>query len=455
MPARSIDDIGLILANPLRCYASGVESPAPPVSALQPVERLRALRHRNYRLFLTGQTVSLCGTWITSVATAWMVYRLTSSAFLLGVVGFASQAPTAILAPVAGVWVDRWDRHRVLVVTQACAMLQSTALAVFALTGLMTVTHLIVLGAIQGLINAFDVPARQSFVVQMIDDRADLANAIALNSSMVNGTRLIGPAVGGVLIAAVGEGWCFAIDAVSYVAVIASLLAMRITPLPPRSRRGNVWAELADGLGYVRRTPLVFAVLTMLATASLLGMPYTALMPAFAVERLGGGAHTLGFLIGASGLGALAAALYLAGRRTVVGLGTVIGRAAAVFGLALVALAFVRSPWLAAPILFVAGTGMMLLLAGTNTIIQSLVDEDKRGRVMSLYTLAFFGATPIGALVGGIVARRFGTEVAIGLGGGACIVAALAFRSMLPHLRAVSRPLYVEKGLLPPLDAGT
>jgi MFS family permease len=423
------------------------------VQAALPRPRLgRALRHRNYRLFLSGQTVSLCGTWITSVATAWMVYRLTSSAFWLGVVGFSSQAPTAILAPVAGVWVDRWDRHRVLLVTQACAMVQSTLLAIFALTGLMTVGHLIALGALQGLINAFDVPARQSFVVQMIDDRADLANAIALNSSMVNGTRLIGPTLAGVLIAAVGEGWCFAIDAISYVAVIGSLLAMRLTAVPPRPRRASVWAELADGLAYVRATPMVMAVLSMLAITSLLGMPYSAMMPAFAVERLGGGPHTLGFLVSATGVGALAAALYLASRRTVVGLGSVLARAAAAFGVALLTLAFVRSPWVAMPVLFVAGAGMMLQLAGTNTIVQSLVDEDKRGRVMSLYTLAFFGATPVGALLSGAVARAFGTHVAIGLGGACCMVVAIVFRAGLPALRVASRPLYVAKGLLPPPD---
>ena len=419
-------------------------------SRSRPVAHLgRALRHRNYRLFLSGQTVSLCGTWITSVATAWMVYRLTSSAFLLGVVGFCSQAPTAVLAPIAGVWVDRWDRQRVLIVTQVCAMVQSSALALFALTGTMTVTHLIVLGALQGVINAFDVPARQSFVVQMIDDRADLANAIALNSSMVNGTRLIGPALAGLLIAGIGEGWCFAIDAVSYLAVIASLLAMRLAPIVRRPRTGNVWAELADGVRYVRGTPLIMAVLLMLATSSLLGMPYSTLMPAFAVERLGGGAHTLGFLVGASGSGALVAALYLAGRRSVVGLGGVLARAAAAFGIALVALSLVRSPWLAAPILFVAGFGMMLQLAGVNTIVQSLVDEDKRGRVMSLYTLAFFGAAPIGALIGGTLARTLGTEVAIGAGGAACVIVALVFRAALPGLREASRALYIAKGLLP------
>ena len=411
----------------------------------------RALRHRNYRLFITGQAVSLCGTWITSVATAWMVYRLTSSEAWLGAVAFASQAPTAVLAPVAGVWVDRWDRHRVLIVTQACALVQSALLAVFALTGTMTVAHLMVLGAVQGLINAFDVPARQSFVVQMIDDRADLANAIAINSSMVNATRLIGPTIGGVLISVVGEGWCFAIDAVSYVAVIASLLAMRLAPVAPRPRRGSVWAELADGVRYVRTTPIILVVLLLLALSSLLGMPYSSMMPAFAVERLGGGSNTLGLLVGASGLGALAAALYLAGRHSVVGLGGVLARATAAFGVSLVALAFVRSPWAAVPVLFVAGAGMMLQLAGTNTIIQSLVDEDKRGRVMSLYTLAFFGAAPIGALIVGGVASLIGTHVAIGLGGGACCVAAIVFRAGLPQLRAVSRPLYVAKGLLPPL----
>ena len=412
----------------------------------------RALRHRNFRLFLAGQTVSLCGTWITSVATAWMVYRLTSSAFLLGVVGFVSQAPTALLAPVAGVWVDRWDRHRVLLVTQLLAMAQSSALAVFALTGTMTVGHLIVLGALQGFINAFAIPARQAFVVQMIDDRADLANAIALNSSMVNGTRMIGPALAGVLVAAFGEGWCFAIDAISYLAVIVSLLAMRLTPVVPRPRHGSVWAELADGVRYVRGTPLVMAMLLMLAASSLLGMPYSTLMPAYTVERLGGDSHTLGFMVAATGLGALAAALYLASRRSVVGLGSVLARATAAFGVALITLAVVRSPWLAAPALVVAGCGMMLQLAGTNTIVQSLVDEDKRGRVMSLYTLAFFGAAPLGALLGGALAGQVGTHVAIGLGGGACMIIAVVFRAALPRLRAVSRPLYVAKGLLPPPD---
>lgn len=409
----------------------------------------RALRHRNYRLFVAGQTVSLCGTWITSVASSWMVYRLTGSPLLLGVVAFASQAPTAILAPIAGVWVDRWNRHRVLVVTQALAMLQSAALALFALTDLMTVTHLIVLGAAQGLINAFALPARQAFVVQMLDDRADLANAIALNSTMVNGTRLIGPSLAGVLIAAVGEGWCFAIDAVSYVAVLASLLAMRIAPPPARPRQGSVWAELADGLGYVRRTPLIMVLLLVLASTSLFAMSYTALMSALAVERLGGGAGTLGFLLGAVGLGALAGALYLAGRRTIIGLGGVLSLATGAFGGALVLLAFVRSPWLAAAVLFIAGLGMMVQNAGINTLVQSLVDEDKRGRVMSLYTLAYFGTTPVGAILSGAVAREVGTHVTIGLGGALCLLVAIGFRAALPRLRERSRSLYVAKGILP------
>ncbi|HVV86898.1 MAG TPA: MFS transporter, partial [Kofleriaceae bacterium] len=422
-----------------------VPPPARPVAHLG-----RALRHRNYRLFIGGQTVSLCGTWITNVATAWLVYRLTHSSAWLGAFAFASQIPTAVLAPVAGVWVDRWDRHRVLVITQICAMLQSAALAVFALSGLMTIARLMVLGSIQGLINAFDMPARQSFVVRMIDDRADLANAIAINSSMVNATRLVGPALGGVLIVAVGEGWCFTIDAISYLAVIASLLAMRVAKVPPRPRVSHVWAELVDGLRYVRRTPLISAVLLLLAWSSLVGMPYSSQMPAFAAKRLGGGPHTYTLMVGASGLGALSSALYLASRRSVVGLGSVLARAAAAFGAGLLALSFVRSPWLAAPIVMVVGAGMMLQMAGVNTIVQSLVDEDKRGRVMSLYALAFFGSQTVGALIAGAVASAVGPHVVVGVGGACCVLAAIVFRAALPALRTVSRPLYVAKGLLPP-----
>src|SRR5438477_3143421 len=292
----------------------------------------RALRHRNFRLFFAGQSISLIGTWLTRVATSWLVYRLTRSALLLGVVGFAGQIPTFFLAPIAGVWVDRWDRHRVLVWTQVLAMIQSALLAAFAIAERSTVFEVAVLCAMQGIINAVDMPARQAFLVEMIEDRDDLPNAIALNSSMVNGARLIGPSMAGVLIAAVGEGWCFAIDAISYLAVIASLLAMRVPRRAALHAPPRVLAQLREGLAYVVGFAPIRAVLLLLALVSLLGMPYAVLMPVIASEVLHGDANTLGFLVASSGLGALVGALYLASRRSVVGLGRVNAIAAATFG---------------------------------------------------------------------------------------------------------------------------
>lgn len=409
----------------------------------------RALRHRNYRLFFAGQGLSLIGTWITRLATSWMVYRLTGSALLLGVVAFANQAPSAALAPLAGVLVDRWDRHRVIVVTQALAMLQSTALAVLALTGVMQVVHLIALGMVQGIINAFDMPARQSFLIEMIDDRADLSNAIALNSSMVNGAKLVGPSIAGVLIALVGEGWCFAIDAVSYLAVIGSLLAMRVTPRPLPAVQTSMWHQLYEGVCYVVRQPLIRAVLLLLAVSALFGQPYTVLMPSLVSSVLGGGPDMLGLLMGATGLGALAGALYLASRSTVLGLGTVIARVSLGFGLGLIALSFAPNAWLAAPLMFVTGLCMMVQMAATNTIIQTVVDEDKRGRVMSFYAVAFFGASPLGALVEGSIASAIGVSHTLLAGGAICLIGALVFRKALPGLRRETRPIYQRLGILP------
>lgn len=387
----------------------------------------RALRHRNYRLFFAGQGLSLIGTWITRLATAWMVYRLTGSALLLGVVAFANQAPSAILAPIAGVLVDRWDRHRVIVVTQILAMLQSTALAVLALSGAMTVHHLILLGTAQGVINAFDMPARQSFLVQMIEDRADLSNAIALNSSMVNGAKLIGPSIAGLLIAAVGEGWCFAIDAASYLAVLASLLRMRVAPRPTPPPSRGIWRPLREGVVYVARSPTIRTVLLLLSVSALFGQPYTVLMPVIVRAELGGGPHALGLLMGAAGLGALTGALYLASRSTTTGLGIVITRASAGFGAALIALALVPNAWVAAPVMFAVGACMMIQMAATNTVIQTVVDEDKRGRVMSFYAVAFFGAAPLGALLQGSLAAQLGASRTILAGGCVCLAASLAF----------------------------
>jgi len=335
---------------------------------------LRALRHRNYRLFFTGQTVSLIGTWMTRIATSWLVYRLTRSALLLGLVGFAGQIPSFLLAPFAGVLVDRWNRHRLLIVTQVLAMLQSAALAVLALTGIINIWHVLALCLFQGVINAFDMPARQAFVVEMVEKREDLGNAIALNSSMVNAARLLGPSIGGILIAAVGEGWCFFTDAVSYLAVIASLLLMRLVQRPHLVReRAPVLRELREGWSYVAGSPPIRSILLLLALVSLVGMPYTVLMPVFASEILHGGPHTLGFLMGAVGVGALAGAVFLAKRRTVVGLGKVIPIAAGLFGIGLIGFSLSRVLWLSLILLLLTGIGFMVNMAASNTLLQTLV----------------------------------------------------------------------------------
>ncbi|XXU18473.1 MFS transporter [Sorangium sp. So ce861] len=410
----------------------------------------RALRHRNYRLFFFGQGASLIGTWLTRVATSWLVYRLTNSALLLGFVGFAGQIPTFLIAPIAGVLVDRWDRHRVLVITQALAMVQSALLAAFALTGTITVWHVLSLAAFQGVINAFDTPARQAFVVQMVEAREDLSNAIALNSSMVNGARLLGPSIAGVLIAAVGEGWCFAVDAVSYLAVIASLLAMRIArPAQRAAKRGDVLADLREGFRYVSSFAPIRAILLLLALVSLTGMPYAILMPVFAGEVLHGGAHTLGLLMAASGVGAVAGALWLASRRSVLGLGRALWIAGALFGLGLVGFSLSRSVWLSAPLLMIIGGGMMVQMAASNTLLQTIVDEDKRGRVMSFYAMAFFGMAPFGSLIAGWLGGRIGAPATVLWGGVATLAAVGVFVRKLPELRRLTRPIYVRLGILP------
>jgi MFS family permease len=410
---------------------------------------LRALRHRNYRLFFGGQSVSLVGTWITRIATSWLVYRLTGSALLLGVVGFCGQIPTLILSPFAGVLVDRHDRHRILVITQVFSMLQSLALALLALPGIITVREILVLQLVQGVINAFDTPARQSFIVDMIEDRSDLPNAIALNSTMVNGSRIIGPSIGGVVIAAVGEGWCFMIDAISYLAVIASLIAMRVAKKPRREGVGDVLEELRAGLTYVVGSVPMRSALLLLALVATMGMPYTVLMPAIATDRLHGGAHTLGFLMTASGLGALAGALYLASRNSVLGLGRAMVFSTIAFGAGLMAFSQSKLLWLSLLLLPVVGGGMMVETASTNTILQTIVEERMRGRVMSFYTMAFLGTAPLGSLFAGLLADRIGASMTILLGGLACVAAGIWFGWRLPSLRALLRPIYVQKGIIP------
>ena len=408
----------------------------------------RALQHRNYRLFFSGQTVSLVGTWITRIATSRLVYRLSGSVFLLGVVGFFGQIPTLVLAPFAGVLVDRWDRHRILVVTQFLSMLQSVALAVLTFAGIITVADVLILQVVQGVINAFDTPARQAFVVEMVEDRADLPNAIALNSSMVNASRIIGPSVGGLIIAAVGEGWCFTIDAVSYVAVIASLMAMRIVRLDRTRPETRVWEELRHGFSYVVHFSPVRESLLLLALVGTMGMPYQVLMPAIASRVLHGGPHTLGYLMTAAGVGALGGALYLASRKSVLGLGRAMVVATITFGAGLVAFSFSRSVWLSLLLLPFVGGGMMVEMASTNTILQTIVDDNLRGRVMAFYTMAFLGTAPLGSLLAGFVADHIGPMKTILLGGSSCIIAGLLFATRLPALRARVRPIYIERGIL-------
>ncbi len=394
------------------------------------------------------------GTWITRVATSWLVWRLTHSAAMLGIVGFVGQVPTFLIAPFAGVWVDRLDRYRVLVSTQALAMVQSLVLATLALTGVIQVWHVLVLQACQGVINAFDTPARQSFLIDMVEDPADLSNAIALNSSMVNAARMIGPSVAGLLIAWVGEGWCFLADGVSYLAVIVSLLAMRVARRTRPARDKKVLQELRDGFAYAFGFAPIRSILLLLALVSLAGMPYTVLLPVIATRTLHGGAHTLGFLMGAGGIGALTGALYLASRTTVLGLGRMIPRASATFGASLVL--FGLSPWLplSLALMVLTGVGFMIQMAASNTVIQTLVREDMRGRVMAFYAMSFMGMAPFGSLIAGAVAAHVGAPRTVMAGGALCILGALAFGRKLPALREIVRPIYRERGILPEVARG-
>jgi MFS family permease len=411
----------------------------------------RALRHRNYRLYLSGQLISLMGTWMTRLALSWLTYRLTHSAFLLGLVGFSGQILTFGLAPFAGVWIDRVDRRKLLIATQVLSGMQSAALAVLTLMGIITITEILALAALQGLIDAFDMPARQSFVVKMVPDKQDLGNAIALNSSTVNIARLLGPPAAAAVIARFGEGWCFAIDGASYLAVIASLMMMRITY--ERSTTAHLTSardQLRDGFAYVTSFIPVRNILLLFATTSLLGMSQMALMPIFATQVLHGGPHTLGLLTTASATGALVSAIALAARKSVLGLLKKIQIASFLFGAAIIA--FGLSHWLALSLacMVLIGYGMMQGLASSNTIIQTLAPEEKRGRVMSFYTMAFIGMTPFGSLLAGALASRLGAPHTLVLCGFVIIIAATLFTLQSGNVRTMMRPRYEELGILTP-----
>lgn len=417
----------------------------------------RALRHRNFRLFFGGQSISVIGTWMTRVATSWLVYRLTGSALLLGTVGFAGQIPTFLLAPIAGVIVDRIDRRKVLIWTQALAMVQSLALALLTLSHRITISEVLALSVFQGSINAFDMPARQSFMIQMVEDRADLSNAIAINSSMVNMARLVGPSLAGLLIAVKNEGWCFLVDGISYIAVLISLLMMHVPRIEEQRARASMLAQLKEGWTYVAGFVPIRSILLLFALLSLMGWPFMVLMPIFAAKILHGGPHTLGFLMGAVGVGSLASALSLVMRRSVRGLTRVIPVAAVIFGIGLIAFGFSHSLWLSILMMLVTGFGMMQGLTGSNTIIQTLVDENMRGRVMSYYTMAFVGMAPFGSLLAGAMAQAIGAPRTVIVSGVGCILGGLWFTSQLPAIRKDMRPIYQRLGIIPqpPLEEAT
>jgi MFS family permease len=408
----------------------------------------RSLSHRNYRLFFGGQGLSLVGTWMQQIAVSWLVYRLTHSVFMLGVVGFASRIPTFLLAPAAGVLVDRWNRHRTLVITQVLSMVQALVLAILVLTGTVQVWQIICLTLILGIINSFDVPVRQSFVVDMIGRRQDLGNAIALNSSMVNGARLVGPSLAGILIAAVGEGICFLVNALSFLAVIVSLIAMTNIPKRPKALHVRFLRGLKEGFAYAFGFTPIRYLLLLLALVSLMGMGYMVLMPVFAKEILHGGAHTYGFLMGATGVGALTGALFLASRKTVLGLSKIIAIASGIFGAGLVGLSVTRFFIPSLLLMATIGFGMMVQMAATNTVIQTLVDDDKRGRVMSLYAMAFMGMTPFGSLLAGGLAHSIGVPYTVAIGGVTCLAGSLLFARKRPEIRKMIRPIYREKGII-------
>jgi MFS family permease len=432
---------------------TGAARPEPP-RGRRVATTLRALRHRNFRIFTTGQAISLIGTWMQQVALGWLVYRLTQSPLLLGLVSFASLAPGFFIAPFAGVFADRYDKQRIIIATQVVMMLQALALGTLILTDLVTIGWILALATVLGFATGVDIPARQSFLVDMVDDRADLPNAIALNSSIFNAARLVGPAIAGFAIAAIGEGWVIILNGVSYSAVLAGLLVMRLPPRATPPPRGAVLRRLAEGVRYAFGFGPIRALLLLVAVVSLLGVPFTVLLPVIATEVLGGGPQTLGLLMAATGFGALAGALYLAGRSTVIGLGRVIVLAATTFGTALILLAFTSHLALALPLLALAGFGMMAQMASSNTVLQTVVDDDKRGRVMSFYTMAFMGTAPFGSLLLGAAADRLGVTWAIAMGGAACVVAALAFGQRLPVLREQVRPIYERRGVLPEVARG-
>lgn len=402
----------------------------------------RALRHRNYQYFFIGQLLSLIGTWMQSVAQAWLVYRLTGSTVLLGLISFSGQIPVFLLAPIGGAIADKYDRQRILQITQTTAMILASVLTILTLTDAIEVWHIFVLAALLGIANAFDIPTRQAFIVEIVR-REDLTNAIALNSSMFNGARIVGPAIAGLLVASVGEGWCFGINAVSYIAVLIGLFLINIEIKRKVSIPGSAISNIVEGFRFVATTSPVRSLLLLLGVVSLMGSPYAVLMPIFADQILNGGASGLGILMGASGVGALAGALALAARKSLKGLGRWIAIASSGFGASIIAFSFSRSFWLSAAFLVPAGFSMMIQMAASNTLVQSMVPDELRGRVMAVYSMMFMGMAPLGAMLAGTLAGMIGAPYTVALGGAACIVGSIIFALNLQEFRTEAREIII------------
>jgi MFS family permease len=410
-------------------------------------DTIRSLRYRNFQLFFSGQLISLIGTWMQTVAQSWLVYRMTGSSLLLGVVSFAGQIPVFPLAPIGGMVADRWNRRKVVIATQTASMILAFILAILTLTNRVTVWEIIVLAALLGVVNAFDIPARQSFLVELVG-REDLMNAIALNSSMFNGARIIGPAIAGILVATIGEGWCFFANGASYIAVIAGLFLMRLPHKKIERELTTAFEHIAEGFRFVRDTAPIRALLLLLGVVSLVGMPYSVLMPVFAAKILHGDARTLGVLGSAAGIGALVGALTLAGRTKVQGLGRWVAVACGAFGASLILFSFSHIYILSILCLVPVGFSLMTQMSSTNTLIQSMVPDRLRGRTMAIYSMMFMGMAPLGALLAGVIANRIGAPWTVAIGGATAILAACAFGRYLPKIRVEARELLMAQGMV-------
>jgi MFS family permease len=427
--------------------SSTLEKPRPAAGSEKSSHPLRVFRNPNFRLYFSGQLISQVGTWMQQVALSWLAYKLTGSPFMLAVVGVSGQLPSLVAMPFAGVFVDRLNRHKILVATSVLAMAEAAILTVLVLSHMIQVWHLVVLGIASGLITAFDMPTRTAFVVELTGDRDDLPTSLAMNAALMNITRLFGPALAGFIVAAAGEGICFLLNAVSYIAVIAALIAIKGDFAPKADKQAKVLDELKSGFKYTFETPPIRALIILQAAFGLGGMAYAMLMPVF-VKQIGGNANTLGYLMAASALGSLAGSAALASRKSVLGLGRWVVVASFCFSMALIAFSFTHALIPAMMALSVIGAMMMLQMGSAGTIIQSIVEEDKRGRVMSLFTMAFLGTAPIGSLIAGALADRFGFQHTI-LGCGIyCLLVAIAFVTQLPRLRRESKPIYIQRGLL-------